>query len=80
MLDQGLTTRQVMEMLNVRDPDTIYALRHSGKIRGQQLGRVWRFSRASVEAFLSGAVTVPPSPLPRRRHVALRLPAVPSRY
>jgi hypothetical protein len=79
MNDQGMTTRQVMDALNVRDPDTIYALHRAGKIQGQQLRRQWRFSRLSVERFLCGETAAPiqPSRAPRP---CVRLPAVPSRY
>ena len=51
---RGLTTAQVMEQLNVRDPDTVYALGKAGKIRGGRLGRHWRWDEDSVNEFLRG--------------------------
>lgn len=58
MDDRGLTTQQVMERLNVKDPDTVYAAYKAGQIRGSKIGGQYRFSERSVEQLLAGGVQV----------------------
>ena len=53
----GMTTRDVMYALAVKDPDTVYAMFRAGKIRGNWIGRQYRFSRASVDAFSRGVAS-----------------------
>lgn len=74
----ALTTKQVMALLSIRDPDTVYRLGRDGKIRGNQLRRVWRWDEDSVNEFLRGGPAAPaPAPAPPpRRPVALNLPPV----
>ena len=63
-----MTTAEVMAALNVRKPDTIYALHKDGKIAGNQLRRQWRWSRLSVEAFIRGESSIKPNAVvPSRR-------------
>ena len=75
---KGLTTKEVMAQLSVKDPDTIYALGKAGKIRGERLRRQWRWDADSINEFLRGAPPLPP-PAPRPRPRVPELPAVPDR-
>lgn len=70
----GLTTAQVMQRLNVRDPDTVYSLRTAGKIRGGRLGRQWRWDEESVDRLIRGEPAAPSRPQPP---AAPRPPACP---
>jgi excisionase family DNA binding protein len=70
----GLTTRQVMERLNVKDPDTVYTLHKRGQIRGGRIGRQYRFDADSVDELIGGKMPAKPSEQsarPSRRRVAL---------
>lgn len=58
---QGLTTSQVQERLNVRDPDTVYSLHKAGKIRGNRMGRQWRWDSDSIDEFIRGGPDRGPS-------------------
>ncbi len=51
---QAMTTAEVMEALQVKDPDTVYALVKAKRLPCQRLGRRYRFHPAAVEAFMRG--------------------------
>jgi len=75
----GLTTKQVMERLNVKDPDTVYGLHKRGQIRGGRIGRQYRFDADSVDELIGGkAKPAAPHARPSRRRVSL--PAVRDRF
>lgn len=76
---QTMKTREVMALLRVSDPDTIYAM--VLKLGGFRVGRgrgQWRFPRTCVEAFIHGGNS---RPVARRadspRAKPAKLPAVP---
>ena len=76
-LPQTLTTRQVMDALQVKDPDTVYALVKSGRLKAVRLGREYRFTRQALGEFLGGG-PVETTPVPRRRPIQSRtIPAAP---
>lgn len=49
-----LKTREVMERLRVKDPDTLYALVKSKRLHAVKLGREYRITEEAVAAFLAG--------------------------
>lgn len=53
-MEPALTTTEVMKLLSVKDPDTVYALVKAGKLKAARLGRRYRFSPAQVRSFLNG--------------------------
>jgi excisionase family DNA binding protein len=46
-----LTIKQVAELLQV-SPDTVYKLAANGELRGRKIGRLWRFPRDVIAAYL----------------------------
>jgi excisionase family DNA binding protein len=70
----GLTTRQVMERLNLKAPETVYSLHKRGQIRGGRIGRQYRFDADSIDELIGGKPPKPaaePTARPSRRRVAL---------
>ena len=53
-MDDLLTTRQVLELLQV-DRTTIYRMLNDGRLIGVKIGNQWRFHREKVEELISGA-------------------------
>jgi excisionase family DNA binding protein len=53
-MDDLLTTKQLQELLQV-DRITVYRMLKDGRLTGVKVGNQWRFPRAEVEEFLSGA-------------------------
>lgn len=70
-MDTGpaLTTAEVMRLLNVKDPDTVYALVRSGRLRAVRLGRQYRFDPSAVAEFVRGGpATLPVADVKRRQN------------
>jgi len=51
-----LTVEQAGQLLQL-DPKAVLELAESGQLPGRKLGSAWRFSRAAIIAWLSGAAT-----------------------
>jgi excisionase family DNA binding protein len=50
-----LKTSEVLTRLRLKDPDAVYALIRSGRLRAVKLGREYRVPEPALEAFLNGA-------------------------
>lgn len=66
MDDQILTLEEVSKYLKLHKA-TIYKLAMGGKIPASKVGKVWRFKRAKIEAWLDGNEKTP-RPSPERKH------------
>jgi excisionase family DNA binding protein len=66
MMDDLLTTRQVLEILKV-DRITIYRMLQDGRLKGVKIGQQWRFPLQEVERFLGATVPQPEPPQPEAR-------------
>ena len=51
-----LTTKQIQDLLHI-DRTTVYRMLQDGRLAGFKVGGQWRFSRANLEALLSGATS-----------------------
>lgn len=55
-----LTTKQVTEILGVRELETVYRYIHEGKLKAHKIGgngkskRHWRIKEQDLEAFING--------------------------
>lgn len=54
MMDELLTTKQLLELLKI-DRTTVYRMLNDGRLTGVKIGGQWRFRRQAVEELLSGA-------------------------
>ncbi len=70
MTRTAMTTREVMHLLNVRHPDTLYALVRSKRLPAIRLGREYRFDPVAVESFLRGETPVQAEQRARRKATA----------
>lgn len=67
MDDQILTLEEVSKYLKLHRA-TVYKMARTGKIPASKVGKVWRFKRAKIEAWLDGNEKTPrPSPERKRR-------------
>lgn len=73
MSEKMLTTREVMDLLGLKDPQKVYGLVRDFKLAAVNVGTdrraTWRFENAAVEAYLAsrrvGPLEIPPvKPLP----------------
>ena len=48
-----MTAEQVAELLQV-SRDMVYQLATRGELPGRKIGRIWRFSRDAIDAFMRG--------------------------
>lgn len=52
-MEQLYTVEQAAEILQVH-PRTLRNWLNAGRVKGRQLGRVWRIEKADLEAFIKG--------------------------
>jgi excisionase family DNA binding protein len=64
MMDDLLTTRQVLDILKV-DRITIYRMLQDGRISGVKIGQQWRFQRKEVDRIVGGNHSTPEPSQPK---------------
>ena len=52
-IEELLTSEEVAELLKIQ-PYTVREWAKAGKLKGRKYGRMWRFNRAAVQAFING--------------------------
>ncbi len=55
-----LTAKEVAKLMRV-SRDTVYAIAARGELPGRKVGRIWRFPRDAIEAFIRERPTAPTS-------------------
>ena len=58
MMDDLLTTRQVLDILKV-DRITVYRMLQDGRIKGIKIGKQWRFQQKEVDRVIKGSQSSP---------------------
>jgi len=57
-----LTVAEVARYMRI-SRDTVYRLAAEGDLRGRKIGRIWRFPKSAIEAYVHGDAPLPPRTL-----------------